>query len=246
MSFRIRTKGTDLPTPEGQSVAVDEYDPKGSFVKVYGYASSIEDARNFIDNQHRPESHSQFFADKPMLYLGSTAVRAPDGIDAVATEKALAQADAMQYAEQDEHEVRQGMRRLRAFERLFGETMLKRAVGSHGPNVKTITFEEYRKIHAEYQQCYNEEQAALKSGRQPDERAKDFSFQPLASYAHKLVKQRPDGSIRKIRDPLQNEVGFWTDRDGNGWIMVLQNKGPGDLGEKYHQVPDNYGDDNGQ
>jgi hypothetical protein len=64
-------------------------------------------------------------------------------------------------------------------------------------------------------------------------------FQPLSAYANKLVSQRKDGTLRVIRNPVQNEVGFWTDRNGVGHIVILKDQGPGDLGGKYHQVPSN-------
>lgn len=125
-------------------------------------------------------------------------------------------------AKLDDRAAKQSMRRIDQFQKMADRVLAQRtAVNTASPGIVSVRWEEFDVMHREYQD-------AQRQGRH-----RDFPFQPLSSYANRL--QRPDGRV--IRPIFQNEVGVFTDRDGVSKICVLQDRGPGDHGEKYFQVP---------
>jgi hypothetical protein len=127
---------------------------------------------------------------------------------------------------QSDDEARRSLARMGKLSRLLAEALQARAVPGSGHSFMRISFDEGAKMMREYRDA--EKQGAHR----------DFAFQPLSAYHHKLVQTDGDGRvIRKIRDIFQNEFGVWTNRDGVSYILIFRDQGPDDVGEKYHQVP---------
>jgi hypothetical protein len=207
-------------------------DDHGNFLQTVGYAADYDDAEQYIRDHENPERHRSFFDGRKQISLDGAVTAEKGGIDAVATLNAFNNGDSPQ-------QVRHTMRRMAAFEQMFGDVFLNRVEPGVIPHQLRVTWEEFQAMHNEYKACAKEEEALKAAGRRVDHPASKFPFQPLSAYANKLVSQRKDGTLRVIRNPVQNEVGFWTDRNGVGHIVILKDQGPGDLGGKYHQVPSN-------
>lgn len=222
--MRVRTHGSDLPTPDGGQAAVENDD--GSLV---GYAATLEDAARYIEDHNDHAKHHNFFHGKRHAEVENAVLDTHGGINAIATAERLA-SDSPQ-------EARQAMRRMAIFEMMLGKALAARVNPGPSPNIMKVSFEEYRIMHSEYEDCSRKEQAMRAAGLEPDYPAKRFPFQPLAAYAHQINRVKLDGSVKVIRPIMQNEVGFYTNRDGVGRIVVLKDQGPGDVGDKYFQVP---------
>jgi hypothetical protein len=127
-----------------------------------------------------------------------------------------------QLTEATPQEVRQSERRVAHFRHLFDGVLTPRVQVGAVPHAIWVTWEEFERMHTDYK-------LAALAGEH-----KNFPFQPLPAYHHKIMRPgKPP-----IRDIFQGECGVWTDRNGLGHIMLLKDQGPGDLGGKYHQVPD--------
>lgn len=180
---------------------------------VVGYARNEEEANRYIANAGNDASSRAFFEKKhgPKLF-GATA------------DEVVGRAVGNGIVSESASESRQHMRRIERFREVFDQFLIDRARASHGPNLLRVTWEEFSTMHREYQD-------AAKAGE-----GKDFPFQPLSTYATKLVRE----GKRPIRPLLEGEVGVWTNRNGEAKIILLQDRGPGDVGEKYFAVPGNY------
>lgn len=200
-----RNSGADIPSDMEFALERDGV--------VVGYARNAEEADRYIANAGNDASSKSFFEKKhgPKLF-GATA----DEITGRAVGHGM--------ADESEQDSRQHMRRIDRFRQVFDQFFIDRAKASHGPNILSVTWEEFTLMHSEYQD-------AVKAGE-----GKQFPFQPLSAYAHKLVRE----GKRPIRPLLQGEVGVWTNRDGAAKIILLKDQGPGDKGEKYFQVPGNF------
>lgn len=204
MSYRKRFQGADIP--RGYSVAVEHV--AGGRAEVVGYASSEEDADEFIRRSSDGQSHVGFFQKKYGAGQQMFGAARPEAV-----------------LEDSPAEARQSMRRIEAFQSMFERLAIDRVSPGSGPDLLYVTFEEAQRMQSEYKDALRQGEAAA------------FPFQPLSAYAHKLVSMRKDGTIRKVRDVLVNEWGVWTDRSGRARIVVLKDQGPGDVGGKYFQVP---------
>lgn len=209
MSLKIRTEGDDLNHPETGAVAVEN---DGVLV---GYAKSTAEAEQYIRSRGDDAQFKNFFAKKGTVQL---------------TAEQRAKQDAERYAasvrNDSDQEVRQAMRRSKAFEELFIVVIDRKEAGL-GANFLRVTFEEWQTMYKEYVDA-----DAQGLGKKCD-------FQPLSAYAHKIIVQDDQGNVkRKLRDIFQNEVGVLQMKDGSSKIVILKDQGPGDLGEKYIAVPD--------
>lgn len=197
-------RNTGADIPQGYMYALER---DGT---VVGYAKNETEADNFIATTGNDQAARVFFEKKHGSKLfGRTADEVVNG------------AIGVDIAEETPAESRQHMRRIDRFRSIFDQFFVDRASVSHGPNIIHVTWEEFTSMHNEYKD-------AEKAGEH-----KNFPFQPLSAYAHKLIRV----GKRPIRPILSNEVGVWTNRNGQAKVVILKDQGPGDMGEKYFQVP---------
>lgn len=203
MALTKRYQGDDIP--KGMTVAVER---DGELV---GYAKNDVEADEYIRRSTDKVSHQDFFKKKD----GGK----PFGVSEEQRMKSMGN----QMRTEDPRETKQSLRRIEHFRRIFDDALASRATPPQsGPNILYIAWEEFERMHKEYQDAYQ-------AGEH-----QDFPFQPLSAYARKL--KRPDG--REIRPIFQNECGVWRDRSNVARICILKDKGPGDMGEKYFSVPE--------
>lgn len=194
------------------AVAVEVLPAGASEWELVGYSDNRAEAEQYIKQTTDPDAHKAFFEKKRTQSFG-------DNMEAAA--------EAMRNA--TPQQVRQQQRRSEAFEKLLTNVMTgPRVEPGGGPDFARVTWEEFETMHKEYQDAAKQN------------KAKDFEFQPLSAYIHKIVQRHDDGSVKRvIRQPFKNEAGVLTLRDGTTKIVILKDQGPGDIGEKYFQVPNN-------
>ena len=177
---------------------------------VIGYARNLEEADRYIANAGNDAASKSFFEKKhgPKLF-GQTA------------QEVVGRAVGDMMVDESPREAQQHMRRIERFRNIFDQFFIDRASVSHGPNILHVTWEEFQTMHREYVD-------AQKTGEH-----KQFPFQPLSAYANKLIRE----GKRPIRPILSNEVGVWTNRNGEAKIILLKDVGPGDKGGVTVQVP---------
>jgi hypothetical protein len=115
--------------------------------------------------------------------------------------------------EVSDRDAQQHMRRTSIIESMFQDMAVRLAAGPSA-RILSITWEEFHKLFKEYAD-------AARQGR-----ARDCAFQPLSSYAHKKIG----------RPIIEREVGVLQLSMTEGKIVQLQDRGPGDHGEKYFVV----------
>jgi hypothetical protein len=189
--------------------AIDRYNHIEQRWEFVGFAKSESEADLYLSQSGSDEASKKFFENrKPIARIGD------DG-------HALGE----QVAAATPQDVRQQMRRSKAFEELLNVVVQRASVGT-APNILYITWEEFERMHNEYEDAKKQNMANR------------CDFQPLSAYVNKIIQTRDDGSVkRKLRDIYQNEVGVVTFRDGSSKVCIMKDQGPGDVGGKYHQVP---------
>lgn len=202
--LRLKAQGTVA------EYAIDRYNHIEKNWEFVGFAKNEQEANQYLSQSGNDEASKKFFENK------SPIIRIGDDGQALGEELAAA----------TPQEVRQQLRRSKAFEELLAAVMTRGSVGT-GPNILYITWEEFTRLHNEYEDAKKQNLA------------NKCDFQPTSAYVHKIIKTNDDGTVRKkIRDLLQGEVGVLTFKDGTSKICILKDQGPGDLGGKYHSVPD--------
>jgi len=216
--FRVRTEGNDLVDPDTRQprVAIDEHSPNGW--AVAGYSPDVATANLFIASVGNDQQFRSYMEKRNKVQLSDED-----------RQRVEAERYAASVAQDDDREVRQQMRRSKAFEELFTAVFDRKEAGL-GAQFLRVTFEEWQSMMSEYQDAHAHGMA------------NKCDFQPLSAYSHKIVQMNDDGTLkRQIRPIFQNEVGVVTIR-GQSKIVLLKDQGPGDLGDKYHQVPNAGGD----
>lgn len=192
---------------------------------VYGYAPTQADAERAVDSVTNVNATSrEFFRDRaPVIRLVPNVDKTGFQAEAPSPRHGV-----VLRADENPADANQQYRRTQMLMDFVESIGVRMSVGPT-VNVLMLSYDEYVPLYKEFTDAWHKNDW------------QDHPFQPVSLYAAKVTKPQR-GYPNGIRQLLVNEVGTLTLRGKGTKIVVLKDQGPGDMGEKYVQVPVKFGD----